>query len=62
MTRGLVLCRPYTPTSETTHRGHVDFVIKLYPQGAMSQVRQPVCMVHGGWAVHMPCVVYSSKQ
>lgn len=29
--------RPYTPTSEVNQRGHVDFVIKLYPDGEMSQ-------------------------
>ena len=31
-------CRPYTPTSEIHQRGHVDFVIKLYDDGQMSQV------------------------
>ena len=30
--------RPYTPTTELLQRGHVDFVIKLYPDGAMSGV------------------------
>ncbi len=30
--------RPYTPTSEINQRGHVDFVIKLYPDGQMSQI------------------------
>eukprot|EP00210_Caulerpa_lentillifera_P006855 g6552.t1 len=31
------VCRPYTPVSDDTVSGHVDFVIKLYPQGLMSQ-------------------------
>lgn len=35
---GSEVMRPYTPTSETTHRGQVDFVIKLYPEGQMSQI------------------------
>lgn len=30
--------RPYTPTSEINQRGHVDFVIKMYTDGQMSQV------------------------
>lgn len=30
--------RPYTPTSDDDLRGAVEFVIKLYPQGKMSQV------------------------
>ncbi|KAG1436982.1 hypothetical protein G6F56_013319 [Rhizopus delemar] len=29
--------RPYTPTSEEKTQGHVDFVIKDYPQGNMSR-------------------------
>lgn len=29
--------RPYTPTTETSQRGFVDFVIKVYPEGRMSQ-------------------------
>ena len=28
--------RPYTPTSKESAKGHVDFVIKNYPQGVMS--------------------------
>ncbi|KAL4853280.1 NADH--cytochrome b5 reductase 1 [Chlorella vulgaris] len=30
--------RPYTPTTAIMQRGYVDFVIKLYPEGQMSQV------------------------
>eukprot|EP00210_Caulerpa_lentillifera_P001832 g1762.t1 len=33
----LPICRAYTPVSNQTQCGHVDFVIKLYPQGLMSQ-------------------------
>ncbi|KAI4116563.1 MAG: hypothetical protein LQ345_003050 [Seirophora villosa] len=29
--------RPYTPTSDEDERGHVDFVIKRYPNGPMSE-------------------------
>lgn len=29
--------RPYTPVSDGATKGHVDFVIKVYPQGVMSQ-------------------------
>lgn len=32
--------RPYTPTSSVRQRGHVDFVIKVYPQGKMSQAME----------------------
>lgn len=35
---GREVMRPYTPTSEIGQRGHVDFVIKLYPDGQMSQI------------------------
>ncbi|PSC68419.1 NADH-cytochrome b5 reductase 1 [Micractinium conductrix] len=35
---GREVMRPYTPTSEIHQRGHVDFVIKLYDDGQMSQV------------------------
>ena len=34
---GSVVMRPYTPTSEGNARGYVDFVIKVYPDGKMSQ-------------------------
>lgn len=34
---GTEVMRPYTPTSEGFARGHVDFVIKVYPQGRMTQ-------------------------
>ena len=30
--------RPYTPTTSIAQRGFVDFVIKLYPDGQMSQI------------------------
>lgn len=33
---GSEVMRPYTPTSDGRQRGHVDFVIKVYPQGQMS--------------------------
>lgn len=33
----LPVSRPYTPVSDGAVKGHVDFVIKVYPQGAMSQ-------------------------
>lgn len=33
----LPVLRPYTPVSEASATGYVDFVIKLYPQGVMSQ-------------------------
>lgn len=33
-----VCCRPYTPTTSVAQRGYVDFVIKLYPDGQMSQI------------------------
>lgn len=29
--------RPYTPTTDDRYKGHVEFVIKVYPEGAMSQ-------------------------
>lgn len=29
--------RPYTPTSDPRQRGYVDFVIKVYPEGRMTQ-------------------------
>ena len=29
--------RPYTPTTDDDTPGHVDFVIKIYPEGKMSQ-------------------------
>lgn len=29
--------RPYTPTSDEDAKGHIDFVIKKYPGGAMSE-------------------------
>lgn len=29
--------RPYTPTTDDDTPGHVDFVIKVYPEGKMSQ-------------------------
>lgn len=29
--------RPYTPTSDEDSRGHIDFVIKRYPNGPMSE-------------------------
>ncbi|KAG0190744.1 NADH-cytochrome b5 reductase [Apophysomyces sp. BC1034] len=29
--------RPYTPTSTADTKGHVDFIIKVYPEGKMSQ-------------------------
>ncbi|KAL8979590.1 MAG: hypothetical protein Q9177_006102 [Variospora cf. flavescens] len=29
--------RPYTPTSDEDARGHIDFVVKRYPNGPMSQ-------------------------
>ncbi|KAI9254279.1 hypothetical protein BY458DRAFT_442760 [Sporodiniella umbellata] len=31
------IVRPYTPTSDESTQGHVDFVIKDYPQGNMSR-------------------------
>jgi len=34
---GSEVLRPYTPTSDGRQRGHVDFVIKIYPEGKMSQ-------------------------
>lgn len=34
---GEEVLRPYTPTTETSQRGFVDFVIKVYPEGRMSQ-------------------------
>jgi cytochrome-b5 reductase len=34
---GTEVMRPYTPTSEGFARGHVDFVIKVYPEGRMTQ-------------------------
>ena len=34
---GTTVMRPYTPTSEGYQRGYVDFVIKIYPQGRMTQ-------------------------
>lgn len=34
---GTQVIRPYTPTSEGNARGYVDFVIKVYPEGKMSQ-------------------------
>ena len=34
---GTEVMRPYTPTSDGQARGYVDFVIKVYPQGRMSQ-------------------------
>lgn len=34
---GEEVMRPYTPTSEGYQRGHVDFVIKVYPEGKMTQ-------------------------
>ncbi|KAG7667132.1 putative NADH--cytochrome b5 reductase 1 [Nannochloris sp. 'desiccata'] len=34
---GTEIMRPYTPTSEGYQRGYVDFVIKVYPQGRMTQ-------------------------
>jgi cytochrome-b5 reductase len=34
---GTEAMRPYTPVSEGLQRGYVDFVIKVYPQGRMSQ-------------------------
>jgi cytochrome-b5 reductase len=34
---GTEVMRPYTPTSEGYQRGYVDFVIKVYPQGRMTQ-------------------------
>ena len=29
--------RPYTPTSDEDEKGHIDFVVKKYPGGAMSE-------------------------
>ncbi len=29
--------KPYTPVTDTRQRGYVDFVIKVYPEGRMSQ-------------------------
>jgi cytochrome-b5 reductase len=37
MADGTVVMRPYTPTSDGDARGFVDFVIKVYPEGKMSQ-------------------------
>lgn len=34
---GSVVMRPYTPTSAGDARGFVDFVIKVYPEGKMTQ-------------------------
>lgn len=34
---GRDVMRPYTPVTGDEARGHVDFVIKIYPQGRMSQ-------------------------
>ena len=34
---GKDLFRPYTPTTDDDTPGHVDFVIKVYPAGKMSQ-------------------------
>jgi cytochrome-b5 reductase len=34
---GTEVMRPYTPTSDGQARGYVEFVIKVYPQGKMSQ-------------------------
>lgn len=34
---GTVVMRPYTPTSDVDTRGYVDFVIKVYPEGKMTQ-------------------------
>lgn len=34
---GTVVMRPYTPTSDGNARGFVDFVVKIYPEGKMSQ-------------------------
>jgi len=34
---GKQVIRPYTPTSDGNARGYVDFVIKVYPEGKMSQ-------------------------
>jgi len=34
---GSVVMRPYTPTSDGEARGFVDFVVKVYPDGKMSQ-------------------------
>lgn len=35
---GRDVMRPYTPTTSVAQRGYVDFVIKLYPDGQMSQI------------------------
>ena len=40
--RLLASCRPYTPTTSIAQRGFVDFVIKLYPDGQMSQILEQV--------------------
>lgn len=29
--------RPYTPVSDGSTQGHVDFIIKIYPEGVMTQ-------------------------
>ena len=29
--------KPYTPVTDVRQRGYVDFVIKVYPEGRMSQ-------------------------
>lgn len=34
---GTAVMRPYTPTSDGRARGYVDFVVKVYPEGRMSQ-------------------------
>ena len=34
---GSIVMRPYTPTSDGEARGFVDFVVKVYPDGKMSQ-------------------------
>jgi len=34
---GKAFFRPYTPTTDDDTPGHVDFVIKVYPEGKMSQ-------------------------
>jgi cytochrome-b5 reductase len=34
---GADVMRPYTPTSSVRQRGHVDFVVKVYPEGKMSR-------------------------
>lgn len=41
---GTEVMRPYTPISDGQQRGYVDFVIKVYPQGKMSQAMDALKM------------------